>query len=29
MTAAEALAWVHQQQEMWRPVMERIAAKPK
>jgi tripartite-type tricarboxylate transporter receptor subunit TctC len=29
MTAAEALAFVHQQQEMWRPVMERIAAKPK
>jgi tripartite-type tricarboxylate transporter receptor subunit TctC len=29
MTAAEALAFVHQQQEMWRPVMEKIAAKPK
>jgi tripartite-type tricarboxylate transporter receptor subunit TctC len=29
MTAAEALAWVHQQQEMWRPVMERIAAQSK
>jgi tripartite-type tricarboxylate transporter receptor subunit TctC len=25
MTAAEALAFVHQQQEMWRPVMEKIA----
>jgi tripartite-type tricarboxylate transporter receptor subunit TctC len=29
MTAAESLAWVHQQQEMWRPVMERIAAQSK
>jgi tripartite-type tricarboxylate transporter receptor subunit TctC len=29
MTAAEALAFVHEQQETWRPVMERIAAKPK
>jgi tripartite-type tricarboxylate transporter receptor subunit TctC len=29
MTAAEALAFVHQQQEIWRPVMEKIAAKPK
>jgi tripartite-type tricarboxylate transporter receptor subunit TctC len=29
MTAAEALAFVHQQQEMWRPVMEKISAKPK
>ena len=29
MTAAEALAWVHQQQETWRPVMERIAAQSK
>jgi tripartite-type tricarboxylate transporter receptor subunit TctC len=29
MTAAEALAFVHQQQAMWRPVMERIAARPK
>jgi tripartite-type tricarboxylate transporter receptor subunit TctC len=29
MTAAEALAFVHHEQEMWRPVMERIAAKPK
>jgi tripartite-type tricarboxylate transporter receptor subunit TctC len=29
MSAAEALAFVHQQQEMWRPVQEKIAAKPK
>jgi tripartite-type tricarboxylate transporter receptor subunit TctC len=29
MTAAEALAFVHQQQQMWRPVMEKIAAKAK
>jgi len=29
MTADAALAFVHQQQAMWRPVMERIAAKPK
>jgi tripartite-type tricarboxylate transporter receptor subunit TctC len=29
MTAAEALAFVHQQQETWRPVMEKIAAKAK
>jgi len=29
MTPAEALAFVHQQQEMWRPVQEKIAAKPK
>ena len=29
MTAAEALDFVHQQQAMWRPVMERIAAKAK
>jgi len=29
MTADAALAFVHQQQEMWRPVMEKIAAKPK
>jgi len=29
MTAAEALAFVHQQQEMWRPVVEKIAAKAK
>ncbi len=29
MTAAEALAFVHQQQEMWRPVQQKIAAKPK
>jgi tripartite-type tricarboxylate transporter receptor subunit TctC len=29
MTAADAFAFVHQQQAMWRPVMERIAAKPK
>jgi tripartite-type tricarboxylate transporter receptor subunit TctC len=29
MTAAEALDFVHQQQEMWRPVMERIAAQSK
>ena len=27
MTAAEALAFVHQQQEMWRPVQEKIAQK--
>ncbi len=29
MTAAEALDFVHQQQETWRPVMEKIAAKAK
>jgi tripartite-type tricarboxylate transporter receptor subunit TctC len=29
MTAAEALAFVHQQQEMWRPVQEKIAAQQK
>jgi tripartite-type tricarboxylate transporter receptor subunit TctC len=29
MTAAEALAFVRQQQETWRPVMEKIAAKAK
>jgi tripartite-type tricarboxylate transporter receptor subunit TctC len=29
MTAAEALAFVHQQQETWRPVMEKIAAQSK
>ena len=25
----EALAFVHQQQEMWRPVMDKISAKAK
>jgi tripartite-type tricarboxylate transporter receptor subunit TctC len=29
MTAAEALAFVHQQQEMWRPVQEKIATQQK
>jgi tripartite-type tricarboxylate transporter receptor subunit TctC len=29
MTAAEALVFVHQQQETWRPVMEKIAAQSK
>jgi len=29
MTAAEALAFVHQQQETWRPVVEKIAAQQK
>ncbi len=29
MTPAEALTFVHQQQEMWRPVQQKIAAKPK
>jgi tripartite-type tricarboxylate transporter receptor subunit TctC len=29
MTPAQALAFVHQQQEMWRPVQQKIAMKPK